>query len=46
MEQSNSYRQEFAMVTPKLLSLSCTIDGKDFDPKKCGRHYVSARAVY
>ena len=31
--QSNSYRQEFAMVTPKLLSLSCTIDSKDFDPK-------------
>lgn len=30
---SNSYRQEFAMVTPKLVSLSCRIDDKPADPK-------------
>lgn len=31
--KSGSYRQEFSMIAPKLLNLSCTIDGKDVDTK-------------
>lgn len=30
---SNSYRQEFSMISSKQVSLSCTVDGQSFDAK-------------
>jgi Peptidase family M28 len=30
---SGSYRQDFSMISPKLISLSCTFDNKEVDPK-------------
>ncbi len=33
LNNSNGYRQEFSMISPKLVSLNCTIDGQLFDQK-------------